>query len=183
MEKLKLKDIYEKVNHNPYCQITNILKKFEIKSNIKNLLQNYGKIILIFGAIIMVALVVTFWNNIEIVLYSVGILLLLSILSIVYNTYKISFNENSLQYKINFQTTCISYDKLVNIYIDKKTVKLFFIPIPYYNIDIVYVIDDEKLNILSFPTIMLNKKDIVKLFSCFEVKEYKKQNEKSKKHK
>ena len=70
-----------------------------------------------------------------------------------------------------------------NIYLDKKSVRLFFIPIPYYKINIVYVSDNDKVNILAFPTIMLNKKDVYDLFSCFEVKEYKIPNDKIKKHK
>lgn len=183
MEKFKLKDIYEKVNHNPYCQITNILKKFELKSNFKNLLKNYGKIILLVAIILIGALIFVFWNNIEIILCSIGILMVLFILAIIYNTYKISLDENNLKFKINMQTTNISYEKLINIYLDKKSVRLFFIPIPYYKINIVYVSDNDKVNILAFPTIMLNKKDVYDLFSCFEVKEYKIPNDKIKKHK
>ena len=115
MEKFKLKDIYEKVNHNPYCQITNILKKIELKSNFKNLLKNYGKIILLVAIILIGALIFVFWNNIEIILCSVGILILLFILAIIYNTYRISLGENNLKFKINMQTTNISYEKLINI--------------------------------------------------------------------
>lgn len=182
MGKLKFKDVYEKVNHNPYCQVTNILKKFEIKSSFKNLLNNYGKIILLTIIIVLAVLTFTFWNNIEIILCSVGILLLLFIMAIIYNTYKINLTEESLIYKMNMQTTSIPYQNLINIYLNKKKVKIFFIPIPYYTINIVHIADEERVNILSFPTVMLNKKDILMLFSCFELKEYENKIEKTKKH-
>ena len=44
MKKQTFKEIYEKVNHNPYTQVTNILQKCVIKSKkgLKNIGQEEG---------------------------------------------------------------------------------------------------------------------------------------------
>lgn len=173
MKKLKLKDIYNKVNHNPYCQITNIINKYTLKSNVKNLFKNYWQIILIFSVIITIFFIYTFWSKLILVVYSLMLILFLFIATIYYNAYRIIISEEELKFNINLQNNSIPYDKLGNIYLSKDNIKFFFIPIYYYNIKITYLLEENKIGILSFPTFMLNKEDILKFFSSFEFEAYK----------
>lgn len=182
-EKLKFKKIYIKVNHNPYCQITNILKKCTLKSNVKNLFTNSWKVILITLLILLAIFIYTFWNNLIAVLYCVLLILFFFIATICFNSYKISLGENELKYKINFQENIISYDNLGNIFMGRDCIKFFFIPIYFYNIKVTYLTDNEHLGMLSFPVFMLNKKDILKFFSAFEVEAYKDEKEEIEKEK
>ena len=176
-KKLKFKDIYNKVNHNPYCQVTNIVKKYTIKSNVKNFFKNSWKALLIILIISIAIFIYTFWNNLIIVLYCLLLMLFLLIAAIFYNSYKITLSSESLKFKINFQETIIPYDKLANIYFARGKTTFFFIPFYYYNLEITYLSDKDKISVYSFPTFMLNKKEIIKFFSCFEVEAYKDEQE------
>ncbi len=178
MKKLKYKDVYNKVNHNPYCQITNITQKYTIKSNVKNFLKNSWKTLLIIFIILTAIFIYTFWNNLIVVLYCLLLILFLLITTIFYNSYKITLEEECLKFKINMQENIIPYDKLANIYLSKEKTTFFFIPFYYYNLKITYLYEKDKLGMFSFPTFMLNKKDIIKFFSCFEVEAYKDEQEK-----
>ena len=178
MKKLKYKDVYNKVNHNPYCQITNITQKYTIKSNVKNFLKNSWKTLLIIFIILTAIFIYTFWNNLIVVLYCLLLILFLLIATIFYNSYKITLEEECLKFKINMQENIIPYDKLANIYLSKKKTTFFFISFYYYNLKITYLYEKDKLGMFSFPTFMLNKKDIIKFFSCFEVEAYKDEQEK-----
>ena len=97
-ERLKFKNIYKKVNHNPYCQITDILKKCTLKSNVKNLFANSWKVILITLLVLLAIFIYTFWNNLIAVLYCVLLILFFFIATICFNSYKIfkatSFNNS-----------------------------------------------------------------------------------------
>ena len=59
--------------------------------------------------------------------------------------------------------------------------RFFFIPIYYYAIQITEYVDKEKMNIYSFPTIMLNKKELINFFNSFEVKIIKDEEEEEQK--
>ena len=182
--KLTWKSVYQKCNHNRFSQVTNILETAKIKSNVGNLIKNYGKIILVAFLIIMIFLLVTFWNSLNILVFALLLMLALCIFAIAYGTYYINLEEDGVKFKINFQDNKIPYNKLIGIYLTKKKKRFFFIPIYYYALEITEYIDEEKMNIYSFPTIMLNKKEVIKFFNAFEVnvirseeEEEKKQNE------
>ena len=168
--KLTWKTVYKKCNHSRFSQVTNVLRTAKIKSNIGNLLKNYGKIILISFIAISIVFIITFWNNLNILLYAVLLLIALCIFAIVYGSYYINLEEDGVKFKVNFQVNSIPYNKLIGIYLTKKKKRFFFIPIYYYAIEITEYLDKEKMNIYSFPTIMLNKKELMYFFDCFEVK-------------
>ena len=46
----------------------------------------------------------------------------------------------------------------------KEKKRIFFIPIYYYMIKITYILDEENIGILSLPTIMLNKNQVINFF-------------------
>ena len=179
--KLTWKEVYQKCNHSRFSQVTNVLKTAEIESNFRNLLKNYGKIILIAFIVIMVFLIATFWNNLTILLYAVLLLFALCTFAIIYGTYYVKLEEDGVRFKINFLENKIPYNKLIGIYLTKKKKRFFFVPVYYYALEITEYVDKEKMNIYSFPTIMLNKKEVVKFFNSFEVKLIKSEEEEEKK--
>lgn len=178
MKKQTFKEIYEKVNHNPYTRVTNILQQGIIKSNIKNFIENYGKVILTIFCIILLVFLYTFRNNLIIILYALILLLALFAITIFYNTYKLSLEKDSLKLKINFQTNIIPYNKLLGIYTEKNRKRLFFFPIYYYNLKITYLADQkDRINIYTLPLVMVNKTELLKFFSSFEYETFKEQEE------
>lgn len=182
MKKQTFNEIYKKVNHNPYTQVTNILKKATIKSNAKNLLKNYGNIILIIICIMLLIFLYTFRNNLITILYATILLFALFAITILYNTYKLSLEEEALKLKINFQTNIIPYNKLSGIYVERNKKRLFFFPIYYYNLIITYISDQkDRLNMYTLPLIMVNKKELTNFFGSFEYETYKEQEEDTKK--
>ena len=182
MKKQTFNEIYKKVNHNPYTQVTNILKKATIKSNAKNLLKNYGNIILIIICIMLLIFLYTFRNNLITILYATILLFALFAITILYNTYKLSLEEEALKLKINFQTNIIPYNKLSGIYVERNKKRLFFFTIYYYNLIITYISDQkDRLNMYTLPLIMVNKKELTSFFGSFEYETYKEQEEDTKK--
>ena len=179
--KLTWKSVYQKCNHSRFSQVTNVLETAKIKSNVGNLLKNYGKIILITFIVIMIFLIATFWNNLTILFYALLLLIALGIFAIIYGTYYINLEEDGVKFKINFQENKIPYNKLIGIYLTKKKKRFFFIPIYYYAIEITEYVDKEKMNVYSFPTIMLNKKELIQFFNSFEVKVIKSEEEEEEK--
>lgn len=178
--KLTWKSVYQKCNHSRFSQVTNVLRTAKIKSNVGNLLKSYGKIILTVFLIVMVFLIATFWNNLNILFYAILLTFALCIFAIVYGTYYINLEEQGVRFKINFQETNIPYNKLIGIYLTRKKKRFFFIPIYYYALEITEYVDKEKMNIYSFPTIMLNKNEVIKFFDSFEVNVIKSEEEEEK---
>ena len=178
--KLTWKSVYQKCNHSRFSQVTNVLRTAKIKSNVGNLLKSYGKIILIVFLIVMIFLIATFWNNLNILFYAILLTFALCIFAIVYGTYYINLEEQGVRFKINFQETNIPYNKLIGIYLTRKKKRFFFIAIYYYALEITEYVDKEKMNIYSFPTIMLNKNEVIKFFDSFEVNVIKSEEEEEK---
>lgn len=178
--KLTWKSVYQKCNHSRFSQVTNVLRTAKIKSNVGNLLKSYGKIILIVFLIVMIFFIATFWNNLNILFYAILLTFALCIFAIVYGTYYINLEEQGVRFKINFQETNIPYNKLIGIYLTRKKKRFFFIPIYYYALEITEYVDKEKMNIYSFPTIMLNKNEVIKFFDSFEVNVIKSEEEEEK---
>ena len=177
MKQISWKEVYEKCNHNKYCQITKVFQKYSIRSSIQNFFKNYGIIFAIIIITFILILTVIFRNNLIIVLYSAILIFLLSLMTIFSSTYKLTLKENQLVVRINMQDIDISYTKLNNIYLEPQKMKIFFIPFYIYTLKVSYFIGKEKLNILSFPIVMLNKKDVLNFFKIFELKAYKNQEE------
>lgn len=118
-------DIYTKVNHNKYSQITKISGKSELKSNYKNFIINYKFIIIILSVILICLLIYTFRNNLILVVYCLGLLLALFLFSLYNCTYKIKLDEKSLDLQVNFQKNTILTEDLINIYLSRETTRFF----------------------------------------------------------
>ena len=169
MSKLTWKDVYNKCNHHEMSQVTQVYKTVKLKSNFKNLLKNYGTLILIIFVIILAILLITFWKSINIMLLALLFLVALMIFAVIYATYSIDLKQDGVYFKANFQKTYIPYKKLIGIYLEKKYKRFFFVPVYYYSLKITEYVDKEKMNIYSFPTIMLNKKALINFFESFDV--------------
>ena len=183
MKQITWKEVYKKCNHNKYSQVTKIFREYSIKSNIKNFFNNYG---IIFSVIILAfifMLAVVFRSNLIIVLYTIILGFLLLLMIFFYSTYKITLKEDKLIARINMQDINISYKELNNIYLEPQRIRILFIPTYIYSLKISYFINKEKINILSFPIVMLNKKDVFNFFKSFEVESYKDQEEELEKEK
>lgn len=170
------KEIYKKVNHNKYSQITNISGKAELKSNLKNFIYNYKILLIILLTIFLILLIYTFKSNPIVILYCLGFLLAFILLIMYSCTYRVTLDENALNLYINFQQTTIKSDDLVNIYISKQ--KMHFLGFPIYNylLNIIYVNNDSPL-LISLPTVMINRKKLVKFLSIIETKKIKDEEE------
>ena len=180
-KKLTWKKVYQQCNHTRLSQVTNVLKTAGINSNVANLLKNYGKMILFAFLVILIILILTFWNNLSILLCALLLLFALCAFAIVYGSYYIKLDKDGVKFKVNFQESSIPYNKLIGIYLTKKKKRVFFVPIYYYALEITEYVDKEKMNIYSFPTIMLNKKELINFFNSFEVKIIKDEEEEEQK--
>ena len=164
--KYSLKEIYNRVNHNKYSQLVDISGKAQVKSNIVNFLYNYKYILITIFILILILLIYTFKSNPIVILYCLGFLFMLFLLAMYSSTYKITLDEKSLNIHINFQDTIIDSNNLANIYLSKEKMRLLGIPIYNYLLNIVYMKDNTPL-IMSFPTVMIDRKALTKLFSIF----------------
>ena len=170
--KKSLKRIYEKVNHTKRSQIVDISGNVEVKSNIKNFIFNYKYLLITIFILALILLIYTFRSNPIIILYCIAFLILIFAFAMYSSTYKISLNEKRLNVHINFQDTVIDSENLANIYLSREKMHLFFIPIYNYVLNIIYVIDNEPI-IMSFPTVMIDRKALVKLFSIIKTEKIK----------
>ncbi len=164
-----LGDIYKKVNHNKYSQITQISGKSELKSNYKNFIFNYKFLIIVLMLILLCLLVYTFKDNLIIAVYCLGLLLLLFLFSIYNCTYKLKLDEKCLELQVNFQKTQILTSDLINIYLSREKIRFFGFPIYSYSLNIIYLVNQEPMAI-TLPTIMASRKQLMKLFSTLETK-------------
>lgn len=172
----KFKEIYSKVNHNKYSQIINIKGKTELKSNCKNFLYNYKFTIIIVVLVLMILLIYTFRNTPIAILYSVGFLLALFLLALYTSSYRITLDENELNLYINFQKTTINTNNLANIYLSKEKMHFFGFPVYNYMLNIIYIFNENPM-IITLPTVMVDRKKLVKLFSNIETQKIKDEEE------
>ena len=169
-------EIYNKVNHNKYSQLTNISGKVEIKSSYKNFISNYKIPIIIVALIFLVLIIYTFRSNPLIILYCIIFILFIFGFAMYSSTYKLQLDEKNLKIYINFQEIKIKTDDLANIYLSREKMHLFCFPIYNYTLNFIYIKDNVPMRI-SLPTIMVNRKKLLKLFSMIETKMIKDEEE------
>lgn len=180
-EKKKVKNknmssIYEKCNHNRYSQLTEISNDLIIESNCRNFILNYKISIIVIFLLVMALFIYTFRNTPVLIFYSLGFLLALFLFSTYNCTYKIRLNKKALTINVNLQKTQINTKNLVNIYLSKERMRFFGFPIYNYSLNIIYL-QDEKPMIITLPTVMINRKLLVKFFSGIKVQKIKDEEE------
>ncbi len=174
-----MKSVYEKCNHNKYSKLTNINDTSEVKSTYKNFVINYQIQILLTILVAFLLLIYTFKTNFVVILYCFLLLLGLFLLSIFNSTYKIKLDKNTLNVQINLQETQIPAKDLVNIYLSKDIVRFFGFPINNYMLNIIYM-QNENAMLITLPTVMVNRKQLIKLFSNLEIKKIKDEEKETK---
>ena len=170
--KYGFKEIYKRVNHNKYSQLTNIDGKVEVKSNFKFFIYNFKGIIITTLLIFLLLIIYTFRNNPIVILYCIFFVAALFLLAMYTCTYKVNLDEKNFRFFINFQKNTIKSDDLVNIYLSREKMRFFGFPIYNYLLNIIYLDGDNPMKI-SFPTVMIDKKKLLKLFSIIETKKIK----------
>ena len=165
--KNSMRYIYEKSNHSKYSQLVNIKDECEIRSNCKNFLVNYKIVFLIVVALFTLLMVYAFRENPIAIVYCIIFFIALFLLAVYNCTYKLTLDDKNLSIAINFQKTIIKTDSIANIYISREKLKLLGIPIYNYNLNIIYFIN-KNTYIVSLPLVMVNRKQIKKLFSSIE---------------
>lgn len=166
-KKLRWKDVYSKSNHNKYSRITNISKEFTINSNYKNFFKSNGISIAIVLIILCALLFYTFRNNLMLVVYTTGFLILLFCIMLYHNTYKLKLKNDEIELNINFQKYEISYNNLINIYLSRETIRVVGFPVYAYSLCIIYS-ENQIPMLIQLPIVMLNKKSLLNFFECFE---------------
>ena len=165
------RETYLKCNNKKYCRITSMDEPIKLNSNLKNYINCHKKTIVIFLLIILIILLATFKLNIQIILSSIGLLLLLMVMFVINNTYSIIANNGKLKVDADFNTNYIPYEKLVNIYISETKNKiLLLIPHNFYDLKIIFYDTDDKLMEATFSTIMLNPKQLLNFFKKIDFK-------------
>ncbi len=162
--KNNFKQIYEKVNHNKYSQLTNVSGKVQVKSNLTNLIKNYKTILILIIVILLGLFIYTFRQTPMTILYCVLFLLGLFAFYLYVGTYRLTLDEKNLNLYINFQKTTIDTNSLANIYVSRQKMHFFGFPIYNYLLNIIYMKDNEPM-IITLPTVMIDRKNLLKLFS------------------
>ena len=177
---MKWKEVYSKCNHKKYSQINNIKGELKLQSNIKNFITE-NKIYVIITILAVIGLIMYASKlNISIILASIGLILVLVFFMTYYSTYRIMSKGDTLLVKVNMNETIIEYKDLVNIFLDKKRDSIFlFIPFYIYTLNIVFYQGETQM-LMTLPTMMLKKSDVIKFFSNLNVEVLEQQKEEDK---
>ena len=180
---MKWKEIYEKSNNKKYAQIVDIDEPLKLKSNIKNFIAN-SKVYIILSLIIFISFtIIAYKGNIQAILATFFVLLILVILMIYNHTYIIETKNDKLIAVIDLKKIEIDYENLINIFMSRKRRRLLFvIPIYTYNINIIFI-DGEEQMIMTLSTFMTRKKDVYNLFKKIKVQVLPQQREEAIKNK
>ena len=188
------KEVYEKCNHTEYSQLIEIREPVKIEGNFKKFFSAHKIGIIIFLIAFIVLSFITYkleWKS----FLAVAFVLLIAILFLVfYNSYRITIRKNKLMIRAELNDIEINTDDLVTIYLSKKKVFLFIIiPINVYYINIVYAKHNQSnprastsngvqpsFNIITLPTIMNEKEDVVRFFKHFSFRKIEKTVQKNK---
>lgn len=177
---MRWKEVYSKCSNKKYSQINNIRGELKLQSNIKNFIIE-NKLYVIVTTLIVIGLIMYASKlNISIILASFGLLLILLFFMTYYSTYKIISKRDTLIIKANMNETVIEYKDLINVFIDKKRDSVFLIiPFYIYTLNFVFYQGDTQM-IMTLPTMMLRKSDVLKFFSNFNIEVLEQQKEEDK---
>lgn len=177
---MRWSEIYSKCSNKKYSQINNIKGELKLQSNIKNFITE-NKLYVIITALVVIGLILyTSKLNISIILASIGMLLVLLFFMAYYSTYKIISKGTTMVIKANMNETRIEYNDLINIFLDKKRDNVFlFIPFYIYTLNIVFYQGDTQM-IMTLPTMMLRKNDVMKFFKNLNIEVLEQQKDEDK---
>ena len=164
---MKWKEIYDKCNHKMYCRITEIKQPLHLNANLKKFYTNKKlKFNYCFCNDINNNMYYNFTPSIAQIASSIIIFYIYFILFFYNNTYSLKSDEKAINVKYGNNDYKIDFNDLLNIYLDKHKSK-YFIFIPEYTVNIIFKQDDEQM-ILSLPTYLLSKNEVMKFFNNLE---------------
>lgn len=165
---MKWKDVYNKSNNSEKTQLININEPIKLEASFKKFLQSYKLVVtIVLIAFLIIAFVICKFN-VKSFITCVLILFIAILISIYYNSYKVVIKDNKMKIKAQLNNIEINCDNLVTIFLSRKNVFLFIIvPINIYYINIVHY-EEQKLNIITLPTIMNIKEEVYKFFKHLE---------------
>lgn len=179
---MKWKEVYQKCNHTEYSQLIDIREPVILVGNLKKFFYTHKIGILIFLIAFVVLSFVTYKIEWKSFLTIACVFLIALLILVYYNSYKITIKKNKLVVRAELDDIEINTDDLVTIYLSKKKVFLFIIPIYVYYINIIYVKNiqennnknlilnekQSKFNIITLTTVMNQKEDVYKFFRHFK---------------
>lgn len=173
---MKWNELYEKNKCRKSREIENVKNDCILKARLKNFTNKYTKILYVTLFIILVLLIWVFRTNINALLLTFLMLILILSFTIYFNTFTIICKNNKMIIKSNNQKVEIAYSNLRNIYIDKKQTRIFIKKRDSFYLMILYKAPNNNISNMELPTLFLNKKDAQKFLDSFEIKEGKSGN-------
>lgn len=172
---MKWKELYNKFNHKMYSRITDIKVPINFEANFKNYYKDNKVFFTIFCVFVILMICLAFYTNIKNIFLAIAFTFFIFVCFFYNNTYTFSLNQQETKIKFGTKTYLIKHDDLLNIYLDKHRSK-YFVFFPEYTINIIFK-DNESQMILSLPTYLLSKSNIIKLFENIDCVELEQQKE------
>lgn len=172
---MKWKEIYDKCNHKMYCRITKIKQSLHINANFKKFYGNNKLKLILFFVIILLIVCIVFHSSIAQIFTAMVFITFVEILFFYNNSYSLKTDKKKLNVRYGNNDYEIDFNDLLNIYLDKHRSQ-YLIFIPEYTINIIFKQDDEQM-ILSLPTYLICKDEIISFFNSIEYVELKQQSE------
>lgn len=173
---MKWNELYEKNKCRKSREIENVKNAYILKARLKNFTNKYAKILYVTLFIISVLLILAFHTNINALLLTFLMLIVILFFTIYFNTFTIICKNNKMIIKSNGQKVEIAYSNLKNIYIDKKQTRIFIKKRDSFSLMILYKAHNNNISNMELPTLFLNQKEVQKFLDSFEIKEGKSNN-------
>lgn len=166
---MKMKEVYEKNKNRKIIPIETITKEnVSIESSPWEIIKKNKYRYLIGTLIIVLILLLTFYNYLVGFGVSCGLIAGLVLMCMVTNTYSFKCTKDSLQMKLNlFQTFDLPYNRILNIYLGKELSTTNFVPKFNYILVVRYIDNLGLIKELAFPTLFLQSEAIEKFLNNF----------------
>lgn len=169
------KEVYEKSNHSEYTNLIDIKQPAVLIGNYKKFFKSYKYVILFICILFLILLFLVFKTNVKAIFASIVIILFFISTFIYYNYLKISIKSDKMKINIELKKYEIDINNLITIFLtSKKNYMLLFFPINIYYINIIYK-ENNGMQIMTLPTIMLYKEDVYKFFKNFKFNNFEKE--------
>ena len=160
---MKWSEVYSKCNNKENSIVETVKQPLQLVSNFKFFIQKYGLPLTLVIAIFLVLIIITYKFNIQIIFFTLIVL-------IYNNTYKIEIRRNKVNINMVFQELSIKYEDFVTVFISRRKKRIMMIPFYFYNLNIIYLDNEEQQELASFPTIMLKPEDVIKFFKAMKIR-------------
>lgn len=167
---MKWSEVYSKCNNKENSIVETVKQPLQLVSNFKFFIQKYGLPLTLVIAIFLVLIIITYKFNIQIILACLAVILFTLIVLIYNNTYKIEIRRNKVNINMVFQELSIKYEDFVTVFISRRKKRIMMIPFYFYNLNIIYLDNEEQQELASFPTIMLKPEDVINFFKAMKIR-------------